>query len=61
MKRRAKLSFFVEYCDSEITAEKIALQLQEYIDDVIPYPEKVDYLYNCTVFSISNFQIESDE
>lgn len=66
MNRRAKFSFCVEYDDSEITAEKISVQLQEYIDNSIfmlsvQHPVNGDYFEKCTSCSISNFQIESDE
>lgn len=61
MKRRVTLSFFVDYFDSEITAEKIAVQLQEFIDEAIARPENVGYFENCTAIVIGNFKIESDE
>ena len=66
MNRHVKVSFCVEYDDSEITAEKISVHLQEYIDNSIfmlsvQHPVNGDYFKKCTACSISNFQIESDE
>ena len=61
MNKRVTLVFDVDYCDSEITADKIAVQLQEFIDEAISRTENVGYFENCTELVIGNFKIESDE